>query len=255
MRPPVRRVMLAILLPMQLQDVLYSQGFGTRRICAGLIQQGHVAVGGQVVDDARAEFDAQGLRFQVDGVDWPYRPLAYVMLHKPAGTECSRKPSTYPSIYSLLPAPLRQRPQKGAVQGVQAVGRLDQDTTGLLLLTDDGQFIHRMGSPKHHVPKVYEIVTKHPIGAQEVARLLEGVVLEDDPRPVRAAACEATGERLLRLTLTQGKYHQVKRMIAAVGNRVEALHRAQIGGLTLPADLAPGQWCWLEAADLEKLRA
>jgi 16S rRNA pseudouridine516 synthase len=252
---PVRRVMLAILLPMQLQDVLYSQGFGTRRICAGLIQQGHVAVGGQVVDDARADFDAQGLRFQVDGVDWPYRPLAYLMLHKPAGTECSRKPSTYPSIYSLLPAPLRQRPQKGAVQGVQAVGRLDQDTTGLLLLTDDGQFIHRMGSPKHHVPKVYEIVTKHPIGAQEVARLLEGVVLEDDPRPVRAAACEATGERLLRLTLTQGKYHQVKRMIAAVGNRVEALHRAQIGGLALPADLAPGQWCWLEAADLEKLRA
>jgi 16S rRNA pseudouridine516 synthase len=252
---PVRRVMLAILLPMQLQDVLYSQGFGTRRICAGLIQQGHVAVGGQVVDDARADFDAQGLRFQVDGVDWPYRPLAYVMLHKPAGTECSRKPSTYPSIYSLLPAPLRQRPQKGAVQGVQAVGRLDQDTTGLLLLTDDGQFIHRMGSPKHHVPKVYEIVTKHPIGAQEVARLLEGVVLEDDPRPVRAAACEATGERLLRLTLTQGKYHQVKRMIAAVGNRVEALHRAQIGGLALPADLAPGQWCWLEAADLENLRA
>jgi 16S rRNA pseudouridine516 synthase len=252
---PVRRVMLAILLPMQLQDVLYSQGFGTRRICAGLIQQGHVAVGGQVVDDARADFDAQGLHFQVDGVDWPYRPLAYVMLHKPAGTECSRKPSTYPSIYSLLPAPLRQRPQKGAVQGVQAVGRLDQDTTGLLLLTDDGQFIHRMGSPKHHVPKVYEIVTKHPIGAQEVARLLEGVVLEDDPRPVRAAACEATGERLLRLTLTQGKYHQVKRMIAAVGNRVEALHRAQIGGLALPADLAPGQWCWLEAADLENLRA
>jgi 16S rRNA pseudouridine516 synthase len=247
--------MLEILGPMQLQDVLYSQGFGTRRICAGLIQQGHVSVAGQVVDDAAAEFEAEGLRFSVDGIEWPYRALAYVMLHKPAGTECSRKPSAYPSIYTLLPAPLRQRPQKGAVQGVQAVGRLDQDTTGLLLLTDDGQFIHRMGSPKHHVPKVYELVTKHPVGPHEVARLLEGVVLDDDPRPVRAAACEATGERQLRLTLTEGKYHQVKRMIAAVGNRVEALHRSRIGQLALPPDLLPGQWRWLEAADLEKLRA
>jgi 16S rRNA pseudouridine516 synthase len=249
----VARAMLEILLSMQLQDVLYSQGFGTRRICAGLIQQGHVAVDGRVVDDARAEFETEGLRFCVDGVDWPYRPLAYLMLHKPAGTECSRKPSTYPSIYSLLPAPLRQRPQKGAVQGVQAVGRLDQDTTGLLLLTDDGQFIHRMSSPKHHVPKVYEVVTKHPVGPSEASRLLEGVVLEDDPRPVRAAACEVTGERELRLTLTEGKYHQVKRMVAAVGNRVVALHRASIGALVLPPDLLPGQWRWLTATDLSAL--
>jgi 16S rRNA pseudouridine516 synthase len=248
------RSMLEILLPMQLQDILYSQGFGTRRICAGLVQQGHVAVAGRIVDDAAAEFEPEGLRFQVDGVEWPYQRLAYLVLHKPAGTECSRKPSAYPSIYTLLPAPLRQRPQKGAVQGVQAVGRLDQDTTGMLLLTDDGQFIHRMGSPKHHVPKVYEVVTKHPVDEGQVGRLLQGVVLEDDPRPVRAAACEATDERQLRLTLTEGKYHQVKRMIAAVGNRVEALHRSKIGALALPADLRPGQWRWLDAADLEKLR-
>ncbi len=113
------------------------------------------------------------------------------MLHKPAGTECSQKPSTYPSIYTLLPSPLRLRPNKGAVQGVQAIGRLDQDTTGLLLLTDDGQFIHRMGSPKHHVPKVYEVTTKHPVDEAQIDRLLAGVVLDDDPKPVRAAACEA----------------------------------------------------------------
>jgi 16S rRNA pseudouridine516 synthase len=240
---------------MQLQDVLYSQGFGTRRICAGLIQHGHVAVDGKVVDDAAAQFDPEGLRFRVDGTEWTYHRLAYLMLHKPAGTECSRKPSAYPSIYTLLPAPLRQRPQKGAVQGVQAVGRLDQDTTGMLLLTDDGQFIHRMGSPKHHVPKVYDVATKHVVDPGQVERLLQGVVLEDDPRPVRAAACERSGERQLRLTLTEGKYHQVKRMIAAVGNRVEALHRSRIGNLTLPTDLLPGQWRWLDAADLESLRA
>ncbi len=242
---------------MQLQEILYSQGFGTRRVCAGLIQQGLVQVYSEgqgaapvVCKEASTEFDAPGLRFRVQGVDWPYFEKAYVLLNKPAGTECSQKPSTYPSIYTLLPTPLRLRPQKAAVQGVQAVGRLDQDTTGMLLLTDDGKFIHRMSSPRHHVPKVYEVTVKHPLDARQVGLLLSGVVLDDDPKPVRAAACEAVSEFHLRLTLTEGKYHQVKRMVAAVSNRVEALGRSQIGGLALPADLAPGQWRWLDAADL-----
>jgi 16S rRNA pseudouridine516 synthase len=238
---------------MQLQDILFSQGFGTRRVCAGLVQQGHVVVAGQTVTDATTEFEEQHLEFLVDGVAWPYQDNAYLMLHKPAGTECSQKPSTYPSIYTLLPGPLRQRPQKGPVQGVQAVGRLDQDTTGLLLLTDDGKFIHRMSSPRHHVPKVYEVTAKHPVDNRQIQRLLEGVTLDDDPKPVRAAACEAAGERQLRLTLTEGKYHQVKRMVAAVGNRVEGLHRSRIGGLQLPADLLPGQWRWLAPADLASI--
>ena len=238
---------------MQLQDILFSQGFGTRRICAGLVQQGHVTVEGRIVTDATADFEAEGLHFCVDGVEWPYREKAYLMLHKPPATECSRKPSAYPSIYTLLPPPLRQRPQKGAVQGVQAVGRLDQDTTGLLLLTDDGQFIHRMSSPRHHVPKVYEVTTRHEVDQGQVDRLLAGVVLEDDPRPVRAAACERVGEKRLLLTLTEGKYHQVKRMIAAVGNRVERLHRARIGRLELAPDLPAGQWRWLSADDLAAL--
>jgi 16S rRNA pseudouridine516 synthase len=242
---------------MQLQDILFSQGFGTRRVCAGLVQQGLVQV--YTAEDADApvlftqaatDFVAEGLRFRVQGVDWPYYDRAYLMLHKPAGTECSQKPSTYPSIYTLLPSPLRLRPQKAAVQGVQAVGRLDQDTTGLLLLTDDGKFIHRMSSPKHHVPKVYEVTVKHPLDERQVAKLLSGVVLDDDPKPVKAAACEAVSPLHLRLTLTEGKYHQVKRMVAAVGNRVEGLHRSQIGGLRLPDDLAPGQWRWLTASDL-----
>lgn len=139
------------------------------------------------------------------------------------------------------------------MQGVQAVGRLDQDTTGLLLLTDDGSFIHRMNSPKHHVPKIYEVTLKHESTADQVERLLAGVVLDDDPVPVRAAACEATASHSLRLTLTEGKYHQVKRMLAAVGNRVERLHRSQIGTLTLPPDLMPGQWRWLTQEDLARL--
>ncbi len=239
--------------PMRLEDILFSQGFGTRRVCAGLIQQGHVSVQGQVQTDAGEFYAPEGLAFTVQGTAWTFHEKAYVLLNKPAGTECSQKPSTWPSIYTLLPAPLRQRPQKAAVQGVQAVGRLDQDTTGLLLLTDDGVFIHRMSSPKHHVPKVYEVTTKHPVTEEMVQKLLAGVVLDDDPKPVLAAACEAVSEFHLKLTLTEGKYHQVKRMVAAVGNRVEGLHRSQIGGMVL-GDLAPGQWRFLTPEDLALLK-
>ena len=244
---------------MQLQDILYSQGFGTRRVCAGLVQQGWVSVRNgtapgdaeyAVCSNAAADFEPEGLLLRVQGVEWPCHSKAYILLHKPGGTECSQKPSTYPSIYTLLPPPLRQRPSKSAVQGVQAVGRLDQDTTGLLLLSDDGQFIHRMSSPKKHVPKVYQVTTKHPVDEEQISRLLAGVVLDDDPQPVKAAACEQTASHQVDLTLTEGKYHQVKRMLAAVGNRVERLHRSRIGALELPATLAPGEWKWLDQDEL-----
>ena len=245
---------------MQLQDMLYSQGFGIRRVCSGLVQQGWVQLcnpeSGEwlQVTDSTAEVEPEGLRFKVQGVEWEFHALGYVLLNKPAGTECSQKPSSYPSIYSLLPASLRNRPNKNAIQGVQAVGRLDQDTTGMLLLSDDGQFIHRMSSPKKHVPKVYEVIAKHAVTLQQIDRLLAGVVLDDDPAPVKAAACVKTGDNALSLTLTEGKYHQVKRMLAAVGNRVEGLHRSKIGGLHLPEDLQPGQWRWLTVQELALLK-
>ena len=240
-------------------DLLFSQGFGTRRICAGLVQQGLVkfdtGMGLQSCEDTDQTLEVTpGMVFQVQGVDWQFHDKAYVLLHKPAGTECSHKPSVWPSIYSLLPAPLRNRPAKTGLQGVQAVGRLDQDTTGMLLLSDDGQFIHRMSSPKHHVSKVYEVTTADALDERAVAKLLEGVVLHDDPKPVRAAACSLTGDHQMQLTLTEGKYHQVKRMLAAVGHLVVGLHRSQIGDMTMPADLAPGQWRWLSAEDVTLLR-
>jgi 16S rRNA pseudouridine516 synthase len=131
------------------------------------------------------------------------------------------------------------------------VGRLDQDTTGLLLLTDDGALLHRLTSPKHHVAKVYEVTLKHEVAATLLNQLLEGVLLKDDPRPVQAAACKATGSHTLQLTLTDGRYHQVKRMVAAAGNRVEALHRSAVGALALPADLAPGAWRWVPIGDAD----
>ena len=246
---------------MQLQDILYSQGIGTRRVCAGLTQQGLVAVyepGNDVpmvCDDATYDFEETGLRLRVQGVDWPYQAKAYILLHKPAGTECSQKPSSYPSIYTLLPAALRQRPSKSNVQGVQAVGRLDQDTTGLLILTDDGPFIHRLNSPKRHVPKVYDVTAKHEVTEAQLKQLTDGVVLHDDNETVRAAAVEQTGSHTFKLTLTEGKYHQVKRMVAAVSNRVEGLHRSRVGTLDLPTDLAPGQWRWLTTEELSQLTA
>jgi 16S rRNA pseudouridine516 synthase len=223
----------------KLSQLLFSQGFGSRRECDGLILAGLVTLGGETVDDPSHEVEPEGLTFGVRGEAWPYRAKALIALNKPPGCECSQKPKHHPSVYGLLPAPLRRR-------DVQAVGRLDEDTTGLLLFTDDGQLIHRWTSPKRHLAKVYEIGCRHPVDDRQVTRLLAGVVLHDDPQPVRAAVCEQTGPNALRLTLTEGKYHQVKRMLAAVGNRVESLHRSAFGAFALPGDLAPGAWRWLD---------
>jgi 16S rRNA pseudouridine516 synthase len=239
---------------MRIAELLFTQGFGTRRICAGLVEQGLVMINVEnslkaaVLED---DFDPIGLHFQVQGKDWIYQERAYVMLNKPAGYECSQKPSAWPSIYTLLPAPLRTRPGPTSTLGVQAIGRLDQDTTGLLLLSDDGQFIHKLSSPKKHVAKVYHVTCKHPVSNQQITQLLDGVVLDDSPKPVKAAACTLFDDSNLRLalTLTEGKYHQVKRMLAAVSNRVEALHRASIGNLVL-GDLAPGQWKFITPSSL-----
>ncbi len=233
---------------MRIAQILFSQGFGTRRDCSALVQRGDVAVEGRPVTDPDEDFPEDQLHFSVQGRPWEFQATALLLLHKPTGYECSQKPKHHPSVLALLPPPLRTR-------GVQPVGRLDEDTTGLLLLTDDGALIHRLTSPKHHVPKVYEIGAKHPVSDAQLASLLAGVVLDDDPLPVRAAAVERTGEHSLRMTLTEGKYHQVKRMIAAAGNRVEALHRGAFGTLDLAGTPAPRQWRWVSAAERAALSA
>jgi 16S rRNA pseudouridine516 synthase len=231
---------------MHLERILHQHGFGTRKACRAIIRRQRVAIAGQILDDPFVEIPTDGLVFTVDGVDWPYMEAASLMLHKPAGYECSRKPQHHPSVLELLPVQLRER-------DVQPIGRLDEDTTGLLLITDDGQLNHVLSSAKRKVPKVYLANTKHPVTEEQRAQLLAGVLLNDEPAPIAAAACEIAGECRLRLTLTEGKYHQVKRMVAAVGNRVEALHREAMGELQLPDDLAPGKWRWLSAVDLQKL--
>jgi len=231
---------------MQLERLLQKHGFGTRKACRSLIRQERVAVNGTVCDDPFAEVDTAGLIFTVDGVNWPYAEFASVVLHKPAGYECSRKPQHHLGVLELIPPQLRER-------GVQPIGRLDEDTTGMLLLTDDGQLNHVLSSGKRKLPKVYLATTKHPLDQTQIEQLLAGVLLNDEPAPIAAAGAEIVAPHLLRLTLTEGKYHQVKRMVAAVSNRVEALHREQIGSFKLPDDLKPGEWRWLAAVDLENL--
>ena len=237
---------------MRLDDILFSQGFGSRRECAGLLAARLVRVAGAVLTDPATDLDTNlddtGLQIEVEGQTFTVQATALVLLHKPAGYECSQKPSHWPSVLLLLPPPLRRR-------GVQPVGRLDQDTTGLLLLTDDGKLIHRLTSPKHHVPKVYEVGCDRPVDAAQVRQLLDGVVLDDDPLPVRAEGCEQTGPAQLRLTLVQGKYHQVKRMLAAVGNHSTRLHRSRFGALSLDGGPAPGQWRFVTAAERAALVA
>jgi len=232
---------------MQLEKLLHSQGFGTRKECRALVRNGWLEINGEVIEDPFLEVNPEGFTYTVDDEPFIYREKAYLMLHKPSDYECSQKPKHHRSIYTLLPDYLQNRE-------VQCVGRLDEDTTGLILITDDGQFIHRMSSPKHKVPKVYEVTVKHALEQQQIDQLLAGVMLHDENEAVVADQCEKVSDHVLLLTLIQGKYHQVKRMLAAVGNRVEALKRVRIGNLTLPADLEPGQWRWLEAADLEKLK-
>ena len=230
------------------EQILFSQGFGSRKLCRLLITRGVVEIGGVVCTDPAAEVevmpeDGQAIEYCVEGVSWQFHAKAYLMLNKPADYECSQKPNSHPSVYTLLSAPLRTR-------DVQTVGRLDQDTTGLLLFSDDGQFIHRMTSPKHEVPKAYDVTASEVVTPEQVGRLLVGVLLDDSPEPVRALACVVTAPNEIQLTLTSGKYHQVKRMFAAVGNHVDRLHRSKIGKLLLPADLAEGHWRWLSAAEL-----
>ena len=227
--------------------ILQTQGFGTRKWCSELIAAGEVSIAGVTVTDGRAAIETDGLEFKVYGETWIYREHVYIALNKPAGFECSRKASHHPGVLTILPEQFTRR-------DVQPVGRLDHDTTGLLLMSDDGSFIHKQSSPGHHIPKVYEVATHDPVTPELVAMLLAGVKLHDEPAPLAAVSCRMIAPHHLEIVLKQGKYHQVKRMLAATGNHCVALRRTQIGRLKLDElGLAGGEWCYLEAMHLALL--
>jgi 16S rRNA pseudouridine516 synthase len=230
-----------------LDRILQSQGFGTRKWCRSLIADGQVKVNGATVTDYRASFDPKGMQFELFDEIWPYREHVYIALNKPANFECSRKPSHHPGVLTLLPEQCLWR-------DVQPVGRLDHDTTGLLLISDDGAFIHAQSSPKRHVPKVYLATTHEPVTDQLVNQFLSGVQLHDEPAPLVALICKKISEFQCEIVLEQGKYHQVKRMLAAAGNHCVALQRIAIGALRLDElGLAEGEWCYLEQHHLALL--
>ena len=232
---------------LSIERILHNQGFGARKLCRIMVWNNEITVNGASCDDPNTEFDLENLHYTVQGEAWDYREKSYLMLHKPSNYECSHKTQHHPTIYSLLPYPL-------VVRDVQCIGRLDEDTTGLILISDDGQFIHRMSSPKHKVPKIYEVTCKHVVSDEQIAHIINGVQLIDEPAPIAALACERISGNVIHMTLAEGKYHQVKRMVAAISNRVDALKRIQIGELKLPDDLKVGEWRWLSKSDMMKLR-
>ncbi|SMC27535.1 16S rRNA pseudouridine516 synthase [Andreprevotia lacus DSM 23236] len=230
-----------------LYRILQNQGFGTRKGCQLMIEEGDVSVAGAVITKPKAEFDPAGLVFSVFDEEWLYREHLYIALNKPANYECSRKPSHHPGVHTLLPEQFTWRE-------VQPVGRLDHDTTGLLLLSDDGAFIHAQSHPKHHQPKVYVATLAQPADSSLTDQLLAGVQLHDEPAPLAAQVARLIDPLHVEIVIDQGKYHQVKRMLAAAGNHCAALARVQIGGLTLDAlGLAEGEWCYLDAEQLAVL--
>lgn len=232
--------------PISLEKILFSQGFGTRRYCSDLVHAELVKLNGVLANDPEERIATEGLILNVEGHDWEFHEKAYIAFNKPPNYECSHKTTHHPSVYSLLPKPFVER-------GLQCVGRLDFDTTGLILISDDGQFIHKMTTPKKNIGKVYEITTPEPITQKQINHLLQGVILDDDPKPCFATACKQLSENVLAMTIVEGRYHQVKRMMAAVGNHVAQLHRTEIGQYVMPLNLAQGEWRWLYPDDLQNL--
>jgi len=232
---------------LSLDRILQSQGFGSRKYCRELVSDGEVSIAGEVVDDYKLTIETDGLRFHIFDEEWEYREHVYIVLNKPANFECSRKPSHHPGVLTLLPEQFSWR-------DVQPVGRLDHDTTGMLLMSDDGPFIHAQSSPKRHIPKVYQATTAEPVTPELVNALLSGVQLHDEPAPLAAQWCRQLDTNQIEIVLEQGKYHQVKRMLAAAGNHCAALQRTAIGQLTLESlGLDEGEWCYLTSEQMALL--
>ena len=222
---------------MLLEKMLQSQGFGSRKHCQQLIKNGAIQIQNEVVTDPKFKLDTQNLVFSVYNETFQYHEKVYIALNKPKDYECSHQSTHHFSVFDLFDDVLMNR-------GLQTVGRLDQDTTGLLLLTDDGQFLQALTHPKKHVAKVYQIQTADPITDDQIQQLEQGVELRNEKGIFAATDVQRLAEYALQMTVHQGVYHQVKRMLAAVGNKVESLHRAQVGQLALK-ELVEGEWVYL----------
>lgn len=232
---------------MKLVKSLANLGYGSRKQVALMFREGRVTdAAGEVLyaDDAPAWDDVR-----VDGEPLEPPPGLLLMLHKPVGHTCSTKDRGR-VVYDLLPPRFALRSPT-----LSTVGRLDRDTSGLLLMTDDGQLLHRIISPKSRLPKIYEATLAEPLRGDEAATFASGtLMLESEKTPLLPAGLEVVSPTQARLTLHEGRYHQVRRMFAAVGHHVVALHRSRVGGLALD-DLPEGEWRLLGDADRDRIFA
>lgn len=236
---------------MKLEQLLQSQGFGSRKYCQQLILNGAVSIADEICIDPKRAFNSKDLldlEFKVFNQNYRYYEKVYLALNKPQGYECSHQPDYHHSVFELLPAHLRLR-------GVQSVGRLDQDTTGLLLFTDDGKFLQKMTHPKKHIGKTYVVDTLDKVPLEMLQTLEQGVELRNEKGVFTATDIQLLAEKRFTMTIHQGVYHQVKRMVASIGHKVEKLHRSKMGQLTLDSlELEQGQWCYLTAEQLKLLQ-
>ncbi|WP_421340489.1 16S rRNA pseudouridine(516) synthase RsuA [Aeromonas veronii] len=214
----------------------------TRSLAGKLIRQGEVMVDGIVVKQPAFHINEQS-QIEFDGVLLTLEQRnRYFMLHKPEGYVCSNEDPDHPTVFFLMDEP--------AMGKLHVVGRLDLDTTGLVLVTDDGQWSHRITSPRHECAKTYHVWLADPVNPDAIALFAEGVYLRNETDKTRPAQLEILGECEARLTIHEGKYHQVKRMFASIGNKVVGLHRERVGGLTLDEELAPGEYRELTAEEI-----
>ena len=233
---------------MKLVKLIANLGYGSRKDVAWMFREGRITdLQGEVLyaDDKVAHE-----QILVDGEPLDPPPGLALMLHKPLGATCSRKDQGR-VVFDLLPPRYRMRDP-----ALSTVGRLDRDTSGLLLFTDDGALLHRIISPRAQVSKVYEAELASDLRGDEGALFASGtMLLESETEPLEPAQLQVLGPRRARLTITEGRYHQVRRMFAAVGNHVQALHRVSIGGLALDDQLAPGAWRRLGPEDIDAIFA
>lgn len=230
-----------------LSRYLVALGYGTRKEAERIVRQRRVtSSAGAVLRDTDA-FSHDNVF--IDGAPLDAPPGSVVLLHKPVGYVCSTSDRP-PMIYELMPANFPKRTPVMA-----SIGRLDADTSGLLLITDDGPLNHLLASPKSHVPKRYAMTLAESLRGDEADVLAAGtLMLKGETTPLLPAVFSATGERSADVTISEGRYHQVRRMMAAIGNHVDSLQRVALGPLVL-GDLAVGQWRLLNAVEIDTLRA
>lgn len=235
----------------RLDRLLANLGYGSRREVEGLAWAGLVRLDGETLTDAaqRIPLDPDlSARMMIQGQPLDPLPGLCLMLHKPLGVTCSHKEAG-PLVYSLLPERWRRRDP-----ALSTVGRLDKETSGLLLLTDDGALLHRIISPKAKVAKRYRVTLARPLQGDEVSILASGeLMLDGEDKPLLPVEMEADDATHCTVTLHEGRYHQVRRMFAALGNHVDALHRDRVGGLVLPTDLPAGEFRILGPGEIATL--